>query len=209
MPPETILTTPVTGEPNAAATGTPASTQDTAATVAVGDEAAAAAVVTTTAGDDVTTTVPESYTEFSLPDGVTMDPEYLASLTPVLKDMGLTQEAAQKFIEAQAKLFQTQEDTRLDAFNQLTQNWLTASKTDKEIGGENFEQNVQAARLALTKFGTPELTELFADYGVGNHPEVIRIFTRIGKLLKEDQPGNLTAPTTEKLTRTDILYPQS
>jgi hypothetical protein len=205
---DVVLNTSGDTETNLALTGK-LEGDDKPAAAAVGDDIAAAAAVVVDPAATPVAMVPDEYAQFTMPEGVTIDPEYLKSLAPALKEAGLTQEAAQTFIEAQAKLFQAQEETRVQAFDQMTQNWLNSAKADKEIGGETFDQNVQAARSALKQFGTPELNGLLQDYGIGNHPEVIRIFTRIGKLLKEDQPGNLTAPTHQKLDRADILYPQS
>lgn len=159
------------------------------------------------AGDEPNATVPpETYADFELPEGMEINAEYLEQMTPVFKDLGLTQEAAQKLVSAHAKQVQAGEEARASAFNQLTQDWLTATKADKEIGGDKFEESLQHARRALGEFGTPALNELFRNYGIGNHPEVVRAFTRIGKLMKEDQPGQLGNGAEPPKSRVDLLY---
>jgi len=161
------------------------------------------------AGSDADTGAPETYADFELPEGVELDSEYLNELKADFKELGLTQEAAQKLVTNHAKRIQASQESRVEAFNQLTKDWLSSAKSDKEIGGEAFDQNVGLARSALEKFGTPELNGLLRDYGIGNHPEVIRVFTRVGKLLKEDQPGNSGANTSKPPSREEILYPSS
>jgi hypothetical protein len=182
----------------------------TAAAVAaagVSSEAAAAAGTGDKAGgDNATATTGGEYAAFKVPDGFEFDAAQLTEMTALFKKHGLSQEAAQDLINTEVAKAQAADTQRTEAFNQLTKDWLEASKVDKEIGGEAFTQNIAHARLALTQFGTPELNELLSGYGIGNHPEVIRVFTRIGKLLKEDQPGKIGSAPQVKKDRVDILY---
>jgi len=59
-------------------------------------------------------------------------------------------------------------------------------KSDKEIGGDSFTPSVKHAQNAINKFGTPELKSALDSYGMGNHPELVRVFARIGKAMAED-----------------------
>ena len=42
---------------------------------------------------------PESYSDFSVPDGVTLDPSLVSEVTPIFKELGLDQTAAQRLVE--------------------------------------------------------------------------------------------------------------
>ena len=44
-----------------------------------------------------------------------------------------------------------------------------------------------SAVKALDTFGTPELVELLDTYGIGNNPEMIRFFKRVGEATGEDK----------------------
>lgn len=132
---------------------------------------------------------PEAYAEFELPEGVKIDEAELEEMKAHFKEMGFTQEQAQKEITRQAQKFQASENAQRDAFQQIKKDWLGAAQTDTEIGGEAFEQSVSLARNAVKKYGTDGLNKFFRDSGIGNHPEIIRVFARIGKDLKEDQPS--------------------
>jgi len=65
--------------------------------------------------------------------------------------------------------------------------WVEASTTDKEFGGEKLTENLSVAKKALDAFGSPELRTLLNESGLGNHPEIIRILYRAGKAISEDQ----------------------
>lgn len=159
------------------------------------------------AADGSQTESQESYADFSLPEGVTLDETILGSATDLFKESGLNQEQAQKFIDLHSDLVQAGATGQVEAFNQTVNEWRELSASDKEFGGDAFEENVGVARSAIEKFGTPELSKLLEDYGVGNHPEVVRFMVRVGKLTREDVPGS-GSPSTPEKDRLSILYPK-
>lgn len=154
-------------------------------------------------------TSPDTYADFVMPEGVKVDAALLTDATPIFKELGLTQEQAQKLVDFQAKQVQASSKSQVDAFNQLKNDWQEQAKNDKELGGDKFEENVGIARSAIAKFGTPELKQLLEDHGVGNHPEIIRFMVKVGKLTAEDVPGGATLPTSKAQDRISILYPKS
>lgn len=150
------------------------------------------------------------YTDFVLPEGMELDSTLLEQAIPVFKELGLSKESAQKLVDLRAKQIQDDIKSQAESFDQLKQDWQTAAKSDPEIGGDKYPESVATARLALSKVGTPELTKLLDEFGMGNHPEMIRLLARVGKFVKEDSPGNNgITPTQVKKDRTSILYPNS
>lgn len=152
-------------------------------------------------------TPPDTYADFSLPNGMPLDDALLAEATPLFKELGLTQEQAQKLVDFQAKQVQASSQSQVDAFNQLMQDWREKSQNDKEFGGDKFDESIAVARSAIDKFGTPELKQLLEEHGVGNHPEVIRFMVKVGKLTAEDVPGTSGAQSTPEQDRVSQLYP--
>lgn len=144
-----------------------------------------------------------AYTDFTLPEGVQLDSALLEQAVPIFKELGLSKEQAQKLVDIQVKQAQSQ----TDAFNQQLETWRTSAKNDKEYGGEGFDQNIALARAALNKVGTPELKQLLNDSGVGDHPEVIRLMVRVGKMTAEDNPTSNRRPAAVKQDNAAILYP--
>ncbi|GLO24245.1 hypothetical protein [Pseudomonas putida] len=142
--------------------------------------------------------VPEAYAFANLPEGYSISEEQLAAFSPVLKELGLTQEQADKLVAFDAqRTLQAQEASQQQAVefrNQQVGEWETALRSDAAFGGANFDANVAVAKQFLTDFGTPELSAFLAESGLGSHPEVVRLFHKAGKELGE---GSLHRTTTE------------
>ena len=162
------------------------------------DKAAAQAIVDAAANTDGegSDLPPDTYADFVMPEGVQLDETALAAADPLFKELGLTQENAQKVVDLYASQVQAGSLKQVETFNQLKSDWLDQSKNDKEFGGDKFDENVKVAQLAITKHGTPELKELMESHGVGNHPEMIRFMVRVGRTLSEDVPGSTGAATS-------------
>lgn len=126
--------------------------------------------------------VPEEYADFSVPEGYALG-EIGEQFKSVAKELGLTQEQAQKLIDLDVK----RANAQTEAVHRATAEWQAASKADKEFGGEALEQNVGVAQKALNTFGTDALKTLLQQTGLANHPEVIRLLYRTGKAISEDR----------------------
>lgn len=91
------------------------------------------------------------------------------------KERGL-EEAVQKDFVAHYIALSADQDVR-----ERDQAWAQATKADPEIGQQNLERSLAFARYALDRFGDPELYGYLDDSGLGNHPEIIRMFKRAGE----------------------------
>jgi hypothetical protein len=120
--------------------------------------------------------------EVKLPEGVEADPDLMSAL----KKSGLKSEAAQGLVDAfMASQTKAQESARV-AWEARKTEWVNAVKKDEELGGAKFSETVTVANRALAKYGTPELRQLLQDSGLNSHPEVARLFARVGRGLMED-----------------------
>lgn len=129
---------------------------------------------------------PEAYADFTLPEGVTLDEAMLSEFAPVLKELNLSQAAAQKVIDFAPKLIsQTVEGIKAQLADEA-RGWHDAARGDKEIGGAKMAETLAVANKAFAKFGTPELKAFLASRGLNAHPELIRAFYRAGKAISED-----------------------
>lgn len=124
---------------------------------------------------------PEKY-EFANADQ--LDGAVVESFSELARELNLPQDAAQKVLDKMAPVIQAQQMDRIEAAR--TQ-WLEDAKLDKEFGGEKLQENLSMAKKALDAFATPELRVLLNESGLGNHPEVIRVFVRAGKAISEDR----------------------
>lgn len=136
--------------------------------------------------------IPEAY-ELTAPDGMTIDADLLTEATPIFKEAGLSNEQAQAILPAAKSLVEkTQQATvqnLIDAGNQQRRAWLDAAKADEQIGGAKWDASLDSAGRALDALGHAEGSEFrtaLNETGFGNHPEMIRIFARIGEMVGED-----------------------
>lgn len=150
---------------------------------------------------------PETYADFTLPEGVELDAAALEKAAPIFKELGLDQTGAQKLIDTYAEMVQAGAQRQVDSFNQTKQDWLEAAQGDKEIGGDKFDETVADAKVGLNKFGNPELKKLMNEFGIGNHPEVIRFMAKVGRLTKEDNPGSIGQNSGQAKDRVQLMYP--
>lgn len=146
---------------------------------------------------------PEKY-EFKAPEGAAFDDKVIGVYSEVARELNLPQDAAQKMLDKVAPVIASQQ---LEAIKTAQSAWLESTKSDKEFGGERLSENVAVAKKALDAFGTPELRQLLDDSGLGNHPEVVRLFYRAGKAISEDRlvPGG-TRPTGPAKDPATALY---
>jgi hypothetical protein len=135
--------------------------------------------------------VPEKYADFKLPDGVTLAAEDLTELHTSAKDLGLSQEAAQKLVDRTVKDRAATEASvvakQKAAVTQMATDWKGQTEADPEVGGAAIKENLATAIKARDQFATPELTKMLNESGLGNHPEVVRFFFKVGKAMSEDK----------------------
>lgn len=214
---DTVLTDDATATPDAGAAATVDATAPAATTVLTDDASAEPAKVELTDAQKAeaaaeaakTAGAPEVYADFTLPENFKSDESTIGKFKEIAKELGLTQEAAQKLVEFQA----TQSSTNVQAFGTAMQahvdktanEWATAAKADPEYGGEKFNENLGIAKQALDKFGTPELKTLLKESRMGNHPEVIRMLVKAGKAISQDGfvPGRSAAAPKDAAS---VLY---
>lgn len=146
---------------------------------------------------------PEKY-EFQAAEGVELDTEALKEFEPVAREMNLTNEQAQKLVDVYPKILAGVQQRQVEAWQQTTEQWAADVKADKEIGGDKLPSNLSAAQRALDQFGTPELKEYLKTTGLGNHPDLVKTFVKIGKAMSED--GMVTGGNDGQRSAAEVLY---
>lgn len=134
-------------------------------------------------GDPDDTPADPAPIELILPEGYTLDEELGGKFKEFCASKNLSSEDAQALLDLQLQL----REKESQAYQAEQGRWVEQVRTDKEIGGANFDANLAVAKSALDAFGTPELKGLLKSTGFGNHPEVIRAFVKIGKAVGEDK----------------------
>ena len=146
---------------------------------------------------------PEKY-EFTAGEGIELDTEALKDFEPVARDLNLTNEQAQKLVDAYPKILAGVQQRQAEAWQAQTEQWAADVKADKEIGGDKLTANLSAAQRALDQFGSSELKEYLNATGLGNHPDLVKTFVKIGKAMSED--GMVDGSNQGQRSAAEVLY---
>lgn len=201
-----------TPAPSAAPGGAPGSTDKGAeqSTLLNGGKPADASASAEGAGDkdagaegsDDKGGAPESYT-FEAPEGVELDQTAASEFSEVAKDLKLSAADAQRIADVAVKMAQRQ----TEAFAATVKEWETQSRADAEFGGDALEANMAIAQKALDTYGSPKLGDTLKAFGLLNHPEVIRVFFKIGKATQNDSFAKGGSAATTNVPLANRLYP--
>ena len=135
--------------------------------------------------------VPDKY-DFKLPEGYVPDAKLIETVTPVFRDLGLSQENAQKLVDVWVQ----QEQARIEDFARIKQEWAETARKDPEFakieGG--FEKVLEAAKAPLALYRDPRFGEMLRMTGADNHPEMIRFLVWVQKKLGEDRASGVSSP---------------
>jgi hypothetical protein len=139
--------------------------------------------------------------QLDMPEGVTVDADLLTAATPVLRDLGLSDEQASKLVPL-AQQVQDQFVSGMEAHHaELRSTWQSEAKADATIGGANWNESVRLAGNALNIGGAgpgSEVRKLLNETGLGDHPAFIRLFRNIGLKLGQGSGAKTDA---------DLFYP--
>ena len=124
---------------------------------------------------------PEAYQDFTLPEAFELAPEGKASLEEIARDLNLSQASAQRVLDLGVKHTERVQEAYANAWQEKVAQWGEQVKSDPVVGGRQYAENQQIAQAAIAKYGDAELTAMFDEYGLGNHPALVRAFYRIGK----------------------------
>jgi hypothetical protein len=151
--------------------------------------------------------VPEKY-ELKLPENSPLSPKALEEIALIAKEQGLTQKQAEALVTRESAAMSALLKTQVEELQVKSQKWVDELKVDKELGGEAFQKNVEMASRVVGRFGSDQLKTILDQSGFGNHPELVRVFSRIGKAMSEDQLVQPGASAQSKSGRSmeDIFY---
>lgn len=125
----------------------------------------------------------------TMPEGVQVDQELLDALGPKFAAKKMTTREAQELTDEYVKIETARATKRLEDWGKTISGWVDTAKKDTEIGGDKWDSSVLASQRAVNTLGTPGLKEYLNASGGGNHPELIRIFAKVGSMISEDKPA--------------------
>ena len=157
--------------------------------------------------DDDKSGAPEKYQDFQAPEGIEIDAGLLEKFTPIAKDLNLSQDNAQKLINFQSEVATEMVNAQVKAWEDTQSSWVDNAKNDEEFGKGKFDASIVTARKAMREIGGSDLEKALNETGMGNHPELIRAFYRVGKLIEEDNISFGKSGEKKQLTQAERIFP--
>jgi len=150
--------------------------------------------------------------QISVPKGMEVDQGMIDGFKGIAKELGLKGEQAQKVADWYFKSTEGATQKMMQQREEQILKWAEEAKSDKEIGGKEFQANLNTALKAMRQYADKEVVDLINSTGLGNHKAMIRMFAKIGKAIAEDKtPPGMPTPGAD-VKREEIplerqLYP--
>lgn len=126
---------------------------------------------------------PEDYGDFADDKGATFSSKDMPEFTAMARELGLSKDRAQKLLMTMVPTMRNKLQSSTAA---IQASWRRSLATDPEFGGENVRENMAIATTAYRKFVTKDLNDLLSRTGLAAHPDVVRMFFRLGKSMSQD-----------------------
>jgi hypothetical protein len=153
--------------------------------------------------------VPETY-DLKLPEGSLLDAGRIEEIALLAKEKGLSNEQAQLVLEREHAAVASFAERQMEQLKERQSEWIEAVKNDKELGGEALKENVEFAKRAIERFGSEALKNELNTSRLGDHPEVVRVFAKIGRAMANDSFVHAGAQATgKKRSHAEVLYGES
>src|SRR6266550_6160401 len=150
-------------EPNTETTTTPSTTTERPSLVNAKDEAGA----------------PDKYSDFTVPEGFTLDETVAKEAGDLFKGMNLPQAQAQQLVDFYVAKTREANEAPFKLWADTQEKWINEVKADSQIGSK-LQQVKATISKAIDGLGDPKLASEFReamDYtGAGNNPAFIRAF---------------------------------
>ena len=165
---------------------------------------------------------PDKYADFKAPEGVTLNKDAIDAAVPIFKELGLSQDQAQKLVELQAKREVDAAKAPQDAYTAMRNGWKSEVLANSELstGGKLKPEVSETIGRAIASMGDTKVQDAFRQgmdlYGWGDNPAVVQGLYALGKLVTEGRPVQAGGPastgqqqpgTTTKPTAAKALFP--
>jgi len=156
---------------------------------------------------------PESY-NLTMPEGSKLGETAVADISELAKSMGLSNENAQALLNGRNETLNGFLETEKTQWTAEQAKWADEQRADPEIGGQGgaeYDANLAMANQVISKFGSEKLVADLKRTGMGNYPELVRAFVRIGKAMTAEDDVILGGPSggkTGPVNPEDVLYPK-
>lgn len=150
---------------------------------------------------------PEKYADFKLPEGRALNKEAADKFAPLFKELDLSQENAQKLVDAQVAFEDSIAKAQVAALDKQNEAWVAELRKG---WGADFDKHAGFASKGIEGVAIKGLREFLQESGLSNHPLLVQAFAKIGaEFFSEAQPstGRTDNGKSEEKTLGQALYP--
>lgn len=143
---------------------------------------------------------PETYADFTAPEGYTLSKDLIGEAAPIFKELNLSQDQAQKLVDFYAKTQTGPAEAQQAAYNETRQGWRNEVLKDTTLStGNDLKPEVRAAiGRAVDSLG-PELSKSFREVmdltGAGDNPAFVKAMFEFSKFVTEGRPVSGKGPS--------------
>lgn len=130
------------------------------------------------------TGAPESYEDFSLPEGYELSGEEKETVHAMFKELNLPQKSAQKLVDYFSQRMIDDKAKMVADVASRRKGWRAENRNRPEFAVESVNVKKAIAKYLVE----PDEKALFMDTWLSDHPVFWRVFSRIGAELGEDTP---------------------
>ena len=139
---------------------------------------------------------PETYEDFSLPDGFAIDEEGKTQISELFKGLNLSQKGGQKLVDAFTERMVAQKEAELNELSEKRKQWRAAIRQRPQYASER----ALAQKGLRAVVSEPEEVALFKNSWMSDHPALFSMFVKVGKMIGEDSPLPNNVPKEDKDT---------
>ena len=147
---------------------------------------------TTETPTNATASAPATYTAFRAPDGVTLSTAAIESATPVFRELGLSQDQAQKLVDLYATQQSAGDKALADKYAKAVEDqksaWYNEVMRDPAIGPKIDSVKADIGRMFDAMGDTKLVSDLRGELertGMANNPTLVRAFAKLASHFTE------------------------
>lgn len=144
-----------------------------------------------------------------LPEGSYLKPADVEKIQTLAKEKGWSNDQAQEHLSVRSDAYKdayasmvTEQNEQL---NKTSDEWIQQLRSDKTIGGEKFQENMELAKRVVARFN-PALVKPLEDTKLGNHPELVKLLVAMAPHFSNDKMIHPGVQAAGKLSREEIFY---
>ena len=153
------------------------------------------------------------FSKYKSLDEFAWDEDLASKFYPIAQELDLSQESVETLLDIALEMSRKQKelydkDEKARYFDNVM-NYNRLFNEDNElpkVNSSEMKKYLDLANGAYSDFASPKLKETLERTGLVYHPEMIKMFHKIGELSQEDNLSHYGAPAIEELTPAQILY---